>query len=236
MKTVGINVPGSLSEFYVVPAPCLYRIPATIPPHIAALGEPFSIGFQAAARGEVEADDYVAIIGAGPIGLATLAAAKLRGAKVAMLDLLDSRLALGEAFGSDLVINSGKENPADVLREWTSGDMPGVVIEAVGSPRTIELAVRLVADGGRVVIEGVTEEAAQLRGVDFTRKELTVHGSRNNLHEFQNAIDYVLANQALVERMVTQVFPLEGTVQAFELADKHPEQVAKIVIVLESDS
>ena len=89
MKTVGINVPGSLSEFYVVPVHCLYKIPETIPAHIAALAEPFSIAFQAVARGQVQSDEYVAVIGAGPIGLATLAAAKLRGAHVAVLDLLD---------------------------------------------------------------------------------------------------------------------------------------------------
>ena len=110
--------------------------------------------------------------------------------------------------------------------------MPGVVIEAVGSPRTIELAVRLVADAGRVVVEGVTEQAAQIRGVDLTRKELTVHGSRNNSHQFQNAIDYVTAHQALAEKMITHRFPLAQTIQAFELAHAHPEQVAKIVIML----
>lgn len=232
MKTVGINVPGSLSEYYVVPAHCLYQIPASVPTHIAALAEPFSIGFQAVARGAVRADEYVAIIGAGPIGLATLAAAKLRGAHVAMLDLIDARLALAQGFGADLTINSSAENPTDVLREWTRGDMPGVVIEAVGSPRTIELAIQLVADAGRVVVEGVTEQAAQIRGVDLTRKELSLFGSRNNSHRFQTAIDYVVSNQRLAEKMISHQFPLEQTIRAFELADAHPEQVAKIIITL----
>lgn len=232
MKTVGVNVPGSLSEYYIVPAHCLYKIPASVPAHIAALAEPFSIGFQAVARGAVQADEYVAIIGAGPIGLATLAAAKLRGAHVAVLDLIDARLALAQGFGADLTINSSVENPTNVLREWTRGDMPGVVIEAVGAPRTIELAIQLVADAGRVVVEGVTEQAAQIRGVDLTRKELSLFGSRNNSHQFQNAIDYVVSNQRLAEKMITHQFPLEQTIRAFELADAHPEQVAKIIITL----
>lgn len=232
MLTVGISVPGSLGEYFVVPAHCLYKIPETVPPHIAALAEPFAVGFQAVARGQVQASEFVAIIGAGPIGLATLAAAKLRGAHVAVMDLIDSRLALAQSFGAELTLNSTRKDPVEELREWTRGDMPAVVIEAVGSPRTIELAVQLAADAGRVVIEGVTEQTAQVRGVDFTRKELTVYGSRNNLHQFQNAIDYVLANQRLVEKMVTHQFPLEQTIQAFELADAHPEQVAKIVITL----
>ena len=94
----------------------------------------------------------------------------------------------------------------------------------------MELAIQMVSDAGRVVIVGVTEQAAQIRGVDLTRKELTVSGSRNNLHQFQNAIDYVTANAAVAEKMVTQVFPLEQTAAAFDLAHAHPEQVAKIII------
>lgn len=230
MKTVGVNVPGALSEYFVVPATCLVKIPSAIPSSVAALVEPFSIGFQAVARGEVVAQDFAAIIGAGPIGIATLAAAKERGAKVAIMDLLDSRLALAEAFGADLVIQSRDQNPADMLREWTNGDMPGVVIEAVGGPHTMELAIQLVADAGRVVIVGVTEQAAQIRGVDLTRKELNVYGSRNNLHQFRNASAYVMSHQTLVEKMITQQFPLEQTAKAFELAHAHPDQVAKIVI------
>lgn len=232
MKMVGLTVPGSLSEYFVVPPRSLYKIPGTIPSHVAALVEPLSIGFQAVERAKVSVEEFVAIIGAGPIGLATLAAAKQRGAHVVIMDLLDSRLSLAREFGADLTINSKNENPADVLREWTHGDMPGVVVEAVGGPRTMELAIQLVADAGRVVIVGVTEQAAQIRGVDLTRKELTVYGSRNNLHQFPNAIEFVVKHQAVAEKMITQVFSLDQTRQAFELARSHPEQVAKIIIHL----
>lgn len=230
MKMVGLTIPGSLSEYFVVPTAGLYKVPKDMPSHLAALVEPFSIGFQAVARPDVQANEFVAVIGAGPIGIATLAAAKQRGARVAIMDLLDSRLALAQSFGADVIINSKEQNPAEILHEWTNSDMPGVVIEAVGGPRTIELAIQLAADGGRVVIVGVTEKPAEIRGVDLTRKELTVYGSRNNLHQFQNTIDYITANAPVVEKMVTQIFPLDKTGEAFDLARLHPEQVAKIII------
>lgn len=229
MKTVGANWPGALQQFYKVPADCLFKIPPEIPASIAALTEPFSIGFQAVARGQITSADRVAVIGAGPIGLAILAAAKRRGAEVAVLDLLDARLRLAERFGADLILNN-KSDPAPALREWTDGDMPSVVIEAVGSAKTIELAVQWVADAGRIVVVGVTEQEAQIRGVDMTRKELSICGSRNNLGLFQEAMNYVAQHQDLVSHMVTQQYSFERAAEAFEMAHAHPEQVCKVVI------
>ncbi len=232
MKTVGVNIPGALAEYYTVPAYCCFKIPAAFPPALASLVEPFSIGFQAVARGQINPADRIAILGAGPIGLTALAAAQERGAKVAITDLLDARLQLAANMGADLTINSKEQNAADLLREWTDGDMPSVVIEAVGSPRTIESAIQLVADAGRVVVVGVTEQQAQIRGVDLTRKELTLYGSRNNLGLFQTAIEYVMRHRDITEAMVTHQFPFERTIEAFQLADAHPDQVCKVVITM----
>jgi L-gulonate 5-dehydrogenase len=232
MQTIGVTTDGALAEHFAVPASCLHPIPDTLPHRIAALVEPFSIGFHAVSRGDIGELDRVVIIGAGPIGLTTLVAAKKKGAQVLICDLLDKRLAIAKQMGADLTINSGKSDLVQAVLDWTGGDGANVVVEAVGLPQTIESTIDLVSDAGRIVILGVTKKRFALRGVDITKKELTIFGSRNNLGRFQEVINFVAVNQDLVELMITHQFPFEETVAAFELADQQPDKLCKAVIVI----
>jgi threonine dehydrogenase-like Zn-dependent dehydrogenase len=234
MRTIGVTEPGAMADFFNVPARCLHQAPKDLPAQVAALCEPYSIGFQATARGEVDARDHVVVLGAGPIGLTILAAAKQRGAQVAITDLIDRRLEIARKMAADLTINSGQSDPVAAVREWTGGSMASVVIEAVGHPKTIESAIELVADAGRVVIVGVTEQAASIRGVDMTKKELTIYGSRNNLGRFKEAVDYVSTQPDLAAAMVTHQFSFSQAIEAFETADAHPEQVCKVILDFEN--
>ena len=123
---------------------------------------------------------------------------------MAIIDLIDKRLEIARRMGADLTINADKADPVETIREWTGGNMASVVVEAVGQPKTIESTIQLVADGGRVVIAGVTEEFASFRGVDITKKELTIYGSRNNLSVFKDAVEYVTNNADLAATMITR--------------------------------
>jgi threonine dehydrogenase-like Zn-dependent dehydrogenase len=219
-----------LADFFVVPARCLHKTSGDLSPQIAALCEPYSIGFQANARGDIRAEDHVVVVGAGPIGLTILAAAKQRGAQVAITDLIERRLEIAQKMGADLTINSNQTDPVAAVHEWTGGNMASVVVEAVGHPKTIESTIELVADAGRVVIVGVTEEAASIRGVDMTKKELTIYGSRNNLGRFKEAIEYVTAHPDLASTMVTHRYPFGQAIEAFETAETQPEQVCKVIL------
>ena len=133
-------------------------------------------------------------------------------------------------MGADLTVNSGRQDIADLMRDWTEGDGPSVVVEAVGHPRTIESAVQLVAAAGRVVIVGVTEEAAHIHGVDMTKKELTIYGSRNNLSLFKDAIRFVNQHRDLARTIVTDEFAFGDAIEAFRTAVEHPEQVCKVLL------
>jgi L-gulonate 5-dehydrogenase len=230
MQTIGVTQPGAMADYFAVPAHTLHKPPRPLAPEVAALCEPYSLGFQAVARGQIGPADRVLIIGAGPIGLTILAVAKLRGAAVAISDLIDRRLELACQMGADLTINSSQEDIAAMVAEWTDGDMPNVVVEAVGHPRMIESAVQLVSAAGRVVVVGVTEQAAQIRGVDMTKKELTIYGSRNNLSLFAEAVAFVSANPELAATIVTDTFAFAQAIDAFEKAVHHPESVCKVVL------
>lgn len=232
LKVIGVHRDGGLAQSVVVPASLVYHVPHDLDPTVAALCEPFSIGMQAVTRGSIGAEDRVVILGAGPIGLTVLTIATSRGARVAIVDLLDSRLELARQLGADVCINGKSADVPQSVLDFTDGEGASVVVEATGSVRAMESTVELAAFAGRIVLVGVTTQPVTLPGLDFTRKELTILGSRNNASQFGAAVRFVLDHRASVATLITQRFPFEQVVRAFELADTQPEQVCKIVIEL----
>ena len=114
-------------------------------------------------NGRVEPGDTVAIVGAGPIGLATILTAKLyTPGKIVAIDLADARLAKALDFGADVVINNGTEDAVARVMELTDGLGADVAIEAVGVPETFELCADLIRPGGRLANVGVHGHPATL--------------------------------------------------------------------------
>jgi alcohol dehydrogenase len=114
-------------------------------------------------NGRVEPGDTVVIVGAGPIGLATIMTAKLHTpGKIVAVDLADARLAKAIDFGADIVLNSASEDVVARVMEMTDGLGADVAIEAVGVPETFELCTELIRPGGRVANVGVHGHPATL--------------------------------------------------------------------------
>ena len=114
-------------------------------------------------NGGVGPGDTIAIVGAGPIGLATVLTAKLyTPGKIIAIDLADSRLEKARELGADVTINSDREDAVPRVMELTSGLGADVAVEAVGVPETFELCTELVRPGGRVANVGVHGHPAQL--------------------------------------------------------------------------
>ncbi len=233
MKTIGVTTDGALSEYFIAPAANLHKIPETLPFNLAALAEPFSIGFHAASRAGLKEDEKVLILGAGPIGLAILTAAKSMGTEVMITDITDFRLSIAEKMGSDFIINNSNTDLFVQISKWTQGQGVPVVFEAVGSPATIETAVALASDAGRVVIVGVTGKKFSVKGVDITKKELTIYGSRNNLWQFKTAIDFLTDSPGVAENMISHVFSFNETAEAIKFADENSSKTCKVLIDFE---
>ena len=126
-------------------------------------------------NGKVRPADVVAVIGAGPIGLAAIMTAQLFSpGHIVAIDLADSRLEAARKFGADIVVNSGRDDPAVVIGELTGGLGADVTMEAVGLPQTFEQAVRLVRPGGHVANIGVHGAPATLHLEDIWIKNLTI--------------------------------------------------------------
>lgn len=231
-QTLGVQRDGALTEFIVMPPEKLY--PAKLTPKELCLVEPLTVGFHAVARGRVTAQDTVAILGCGGVGLGAVAASSCRGATTICVDVDDEKLELARAAGGVYTINSQRESLRDCLMEMTEGRGPDVVIEAIGTPATFLAAVEEVAFTGRVVYIGYCKELVSYETRLFVQKELDVLGSRNALPEDFHAVIRMLETREFpLDQAVSLVVPLKEAGQALRSWSENPSHFKKILVSLD---
>lgn len=231
LSVIGAHVSGALAERVAVPASAVYSI-GSLDFDLGAMVEPMSIGLQGVDRATVTSKDRVLVLGGGPIGQALLLAALDRGARVGLSDLLTSRRDLALDLGADATFDGADIDFADRVADWSDGDGPGVVIDATGVASVIRQAVDVVAPSGRIGILGVSTNSVELPIIEFTRKELTIVGSRNNTNLFGDAVDLVTRRADQVQRLITDRFDFADTAAAFDRAINHPSVVEKVQIAV----
>ena len=235
LQIIGIHKPGGFAEYLTAPAENIHLIPPGLSLPFASFAEPVAIGVQACRRGNVSAGDYVLILGAGPIGLALLEVAKARGAHVVATDVLPDRLETAAKLGAETV--PANEELTQTILDRTNGEGAPVVIEATGNPKVMEQTVELVAAGGRIVIVGLVKQGTNVTfpGLDFTRKEMTVVGSRASVNCFPESLQ-LLASGAITYPQVATEFSMWDAPQVFDNLAKNPGSVHKGVLVREIKS
>ena len=160
----------------------------------------------------------VAIIGAGPIGLAAIMTARLFSpSHIVAIDLADSRLEAARKFGADVVVNSGHDDPWAVIAELSGGLGADVAMEAVGIPQTFEQAVRLVRPGGHVANIGVHGAPATLHLEDIWIKNLTITTGLVDTYSTPTLIGLVSSHQLDTSPMITHRFGLDEFETAYDV-------------------
>ena len=231
-ETLGVQRDGALTEFIAAPREKLY--PASLTPKELCLVEPLAIGFHAVARGRVVANDTVAILGCGGVGLGAVAASSSRGARTICIDVDDEKLELARAAGGAQTINSARESLKDKLQEMTEGRGPDIVIEAVGTPDTFRTAVEQVSFTGRVVYIGYAKERVSYETRLFVQKELDVLGSRNSQPEDFRAVIRLLEERKFpVDQAVSLIVPLEEAGGALRSWSENLSGFKKILVSLD---
>lgn len=180
---------GALAERLNLFAYQCYHLTDGISDEVGALVEPFSATVRAIAQSGAGADDNVAIIGAGPIGLMALMAARVRGAKrVVAFEVAAKRIEAARLCGADAVIDPSREDPERAALDVTGGEGFDVVVECAGQPATVLMAGRLTRTRGRLVIMGVFEKPAALDLTDIVFREKTVSGSMSGYGLYDETI------------------------------------------------
>ncbi len=231
-QTLGVQRDGAATEYIVVPSERIY--PAKLTLKELCLVEPLTVGFHAVARGRVTAEDTVAILGCGGVGLGAVAASGFRGAKTIGVDMDDEKLNTARAAGATHSINTAREDLHQRLAELTDGRGPDVVIEAIGLPQTFRAAVEEVAFTGRVVYIGYAKEPVSYETRLFVQKELDILGSRNALPEdFRDVIRMLEEHRFPVEDAVSSIVTMNEAPQALAAWSENPSRVKKIMMCLD---
>lgn len=229
-QTLGVQRHGAMSEYIAVPWEKV--LPANgLSVKECALIEPMSVGFHAVARGGITDIDTVMVIGCGMIGLGAIVRASLRGAKVIAVDIDEKKLELAKRLGASVGLDSTKEDFHDKLMEATCGDGPDVVIEAVGSPFTYNLAVSEVSFAGRVVCIGYSPSPVTFQTKLFVQKELDIRGSRNALPEdFEAVKRYMLRGNCPVDELVSAIVKPEEAADILAFWNTHRGDIFRILV------
>ena len=191
MQTIGVQVDGGLCERIALPAANLFAT-GDLPADVAVLSEPLSIAEHAVARSGLGAGDQVVVFGAGPVGQAILLVAADRGARVMVVDTLASRLTVAASFGAEVCVDASTEDSEAAAAAWTYGRGPGLHLRGQRCARRARVGRSgAVGASGTIVIVGLSTQPACIPLISFTRKELNVLGSRNNLGVFGQAVETV---------------------------------------------
>jgi L-iditol 2-dehydrogenase len=227
------QLPGCLSEYIVMPARNCFPLPAGISVEDGALAEPLSIALYSLKVPGERAPEKAAVLGAGPIGLSVLLAARaLAPVTVYITDKIDERLEAARSAGAAWAGNPDRE---DIVAEISAREplLLDTVFECSGDQAALDQAVSLLEPGGRLVIVGIpAPDRVSFDPHKLRRREITVLNVRRQRNCFSEAIRLIADGRVDPRFMVTHRFGLADAARAFELAADYRDGVLKSIIHL----
>ena len=234
ISVIGVHEDGGMREYLKLPARYLHKSD-TLGYDQLALVEPLGIGCHAINRARVTADDYVLVVGAGPIGLAAVQFATATGAKTVVMDVNEGRLVFAQSI-MDLAgtVVAAQDNTIEQLRAHFDGDLPTVVLDATGNQHSMARALEYAAPAGRIVFIGLFQGDFAFHDPYFHKKELTLMASRNALPaDFAQIIRMMEAGTIDTTAWITHRSTFEHMVDQFDTWLSPESQVIKAVVSLD---
>ena len=229
---VGIDSPGSLQEYWNVPADLLVAVPADLSLRNAALAEPVAVAVHDVRRSELKKGDKVVVLGGGPIGVLIASVARSEGAIVAVSEPEPERRAQIERLGFE-AIDPRAVDAAEWVTEWTEGAGADVVFEVSGAPAAVLVATALAKVRGTLVIVAIHPTP---REIDLQRvfwRELSILGARVYQRiDFERAIELLQDGTIPVDEVISRVVPLEEISDG--VSDLENGRALKVLVELEA--
>jgi L-iditol 2-dehydrogenase len=222
--------PGFFRELVNLPVANFRPIPREMSFGEAALAEPLAIAVHSLRLGSIRAGESIAVIGAGPIGLLTIAALRAaRAGRIYAVEPLVHRRELAREIGADAVLEPG-EAVEEILRATGRRGVDCAIDCAAGEFTTIQ-AMQLARNAGRVVLTGIhTSAFVSVDASAMRRKELTLFNVRRSNHETQEALDLLCAHTAWFAPLLTHTRPLDRIEDAFTIASQYRDGVGKMIV------
>lgn len=236
---LGHLIDGTQAEYVRIPFAdnSLYIIPeGSDEEALVMLSDILPTGFECGVlNGQVKPGDTVAIIGAGPVGLAALLTAQFYSpTEIIMIDIDDNRLNISKTFGATKTINSGNTDAVKTVMELTSNRGVDTAIEAVGVPATFELCQSIIAPGGRIANVGVHGKSVELHLETLWAKNITITTRLVDTVTTPMLLKTVQSKKLDPLKLITHRFKLSQIIDAYETfqhADK--EKALKVILTNE---
>ena len=237
---LGHKIDGTQAEYVRVPFAdtSTYPVPdGTSDEEILMLADILPTGYEVGVlNGNIRPGDVVAVVGAGPIGLASITGAQLFSpSHIVAIDLSDARLEAAKHFGADVTVNNSREDPLSAIRELTGPLGADVSIEAVGPPATFELAVKLVRPGGRIGNVGVHSAPATLDPQDQWIRDITITTGPVDTYSIPTLLRLVTSGQVNAKRFITHHFGLDDFDEAYDVFSRAADTGALKVVLSRRD-
>jgi alcohol dehydrogenase len=218
---LGHLIDGTQAEWVRIPYAdtSMYKIPVDSDEDaLVMLSDILPTGYECGVlNGQIKPGDTVAIVGAGPIGLASLLTAQFYApSEIIMIDPDDNRLAVSKKMGATQTINNNKEKAVDLVMSLTNNRGADAVIEAVGIPDTFELCQLLVAPGGRIANIGVHGKSAELHLETLWSKNITITTRLVDTVSTPMLMKTVQAGKLNSKQLITHRFKLSEVMKAYD--------------------
>ncbi len=203
IRVLGVHTDGGMQEQISVPTNLL--IPANKLSYAEmAIVEPLAIGVHANRRAKILANEFIVVMGCGPIGIGIMKFAQIIGAKVIAMDIDPGRLNYAkDKFGIDHTVLAG-ETAVDIIAEITNGEMATAVFDATGNREALEKGIDYMANGGRYILVGLSNGKLEFEHPVLHAKETTIMCSRNaTLEDFEAVIDILKNGKFPVDSFIT---------------------------------
>ncbi|MDI3327995.1 MAG: zinc-dependent alcohol dehydrogenase family protein [Alicyclobacillaceae bacterium] len=233
---LGHLIDGTQAEYVRIPYAdtSLYPLPEGVEEEaLVMLSDILPTGFECGVlNGKVKPGDTVAVVGAGPVGLAALLTAQFYSpAEIIMIDLDQNRLEVAKRFGATHVINSADGRAAEKVLELTGGKGVDVAMEAVGIPATFDICQSIVAPGGCIANIGVHGKSVELHLETLWSHNITITTRLVDTATTPMLLKMVQAGRLQPQQLVTHRFKLEEIMKAYDVfANAAREQALKVIL------
>ncbi|MDR6562273.1 MULTISPECIES: zinc-binding dehydrogenase [unclassified Arcicella] len=222
LKFIGIDSAGGMQTYWNVPAFTLHRLPENLSLSLGALIEPLAVACHDVRLGELKAGENAVIIGGGPIGLLIALVAKHKGANVLISEVNPNRISFIQSLGFETV-NPIEQDLVKTVEDFTDGAMADVVFEVSGVQAGVTAMTQIPRVRGRIVMVAIHAEPKTVDLFRFFWREIKMVGARvYEPEDFDEAIALAAGGTLPLEKMITQISPLEDAQQVFEMIDQNP--------------
>ena len=232
MRVFGVHIDGGMREFVTVPNHTLLKSEGLSIDELA-LVEPLAIGAHAVKRATVTNGEFVLVIGAGPIGLGIAQFARIAGAHVIVVDVIDDRLQFCTSHvGVEHTINPLSQDVMESLKQKTNNNIPTVILDSTGNLDGINNAFQYLAHGGRYVLVGLQKEHISFSHPEFHKREATLMSSRNaNVSDFEHVMESIKNGLVQPANYITHKVAFDEVATQFESLLDPNSKVVKAVVV-----